>query len=67
MGRLLGLFIFLKQKWDEPSSHAAICGVLALVAPQVDPGVMQDSITVAAIGFGGLGFFFKEQGPLTKV
>lgn len=66
MEKVLGMFYFLKERWDEPSSHAslsAICGMIGIQFPETQIGHI---LNVAAIAFGALGFFFKEGKSLTN-
>lgn len=67
MGKLLGVFIFLKSRLREPSTLASVAAVLAMVGVKLDPGTVQDFINTGTVLFGALGFFVSEQGPLTKV
>jgi len=48
-------------RFKEPSSYAALTGVLALVGINVDPGLMQQISTALAALAGIAGFFLKEQ------
>lgn len=67
MGKLLGMFLFLRDRWNEPSSRASLVGLCALAGYKIDPGIIQDGFNVAAIAFGLLGFLTAESKPLTKV
>jgi hypothetical protein len=67
MGKLLGLFIWLKLRLSEPSTMASIAAVSALGGVNVDPGKVHDAFNIATIVFGALGFFVAEAKPLTKV
>ena len=49
------------SRFKEPSSYAALTGVLALVGINVDPGLMQQISTAAAALAGIAGFFLKEK------
>ena len=49
------------SRFKEPSSYAALTGVLALVGINVEPGLMQQISTAAAALAGIAGFFLKEQ------
>lgn len=48
-------------RFKEPSSYAALTGVLALVGINVDPGLMQQISTALAAIAGIAGFFLKEK------
>jgi hypothetical protein len=50
------------SRFREPSSYAALTGVLALVGINVDPGLMQQISTALAAIAGIVGFFLKEKG-----
>ncbi len=67
MSKILSLFIWLKNRLSEPSTMASIAAVSALAGVQVDAGLVKDSLNVASLGFGVLGFFFKEIKPETVV
>ena len=49
------------SRFKEPSSYAALTGVLALVGVNIDPGLMQQISTALAALAGIAGFFLKEQ------
>lgn len=67
MGRILGAFIYIKHCSKEPSTYASVSAVSAMLGVQVDAGLVQDVLNVSTLVFGGLGFFIREQAPLTKV
>jgi hypothetical protein len=67
MGKLLGLFIWLKSRLQEPSTLSSIAAVSAMVGFKLDAGMIQDFLTTGTLVFGALGFFVSEKGPLTKV
>ena len=67
MGRVLGAFIYFKDRWGEPSTQASLSAVCAMVGYQLDTGAVQDTLNILTLVFGALGFFFKEQSALTKV
>jgi hypothetical protein len=46
---------------------ASIAAVSALAGVQVDAGLVKDVLNVGTVGFGVLGFFFKEAKPETVV
>ena len=50
------------SRFKEPSSYAALTGVLAFVGINVDPGLMQQISTALAAIAGIAGFFLKEKG-----
>ena len=49
------------SRFKEPSSYAALTGVLALVGINVDPGLMQQISTALAALAGVAGFFLGER------
>ena len=49
------------SRFKEPSSYAALTGVLALVGINVDPGLMQQISTALAAIAGIAGCFLKEK------
>lgn len=67
MSKLIALFIWLKARLSEPSTMASIAAVSALAGVQVDAGLVKDVLNVGTVGFGVLGFFFKEAKPETVV
>tara|TARA_Y100000817_G_scaffold65790_1_gene49716 strand:- start:6018 stop:6197 length:180 start_codon:yes stop_codon:yes gene_type:complete len=52
----------LIKRFREPSSYAALTGVLALIGVNVDPSLMQDITTGLAALAGIAGFFLSEKG-----
>lgn len=67
MDKILSIFLFIRARLDEPSTHASLAAVFALTGNRLDEGMLQDIMNVAALGFGVLGFFVKEVKPLTVV
>lgn len=67
MGRMIGLFIWLKQRLSEPSTMASIAALSALAGVKVDAGLVQDALNVGTVVFGAAGFFVAEQKPKTEV
>lgn len=67
MGKLLGLFVWLKSRLLEPSTYASLAAVFAMLGVQIDEGVIHDWLNVLTLMFGALGFFVKEQEQLTKL
>ncbi len=67
MGKILGAFIFLKQRLSEPSSLASISAIMAMAGVNIDAGAIHDWLNAGTIAFGLLGFFVADAKPLTKV
>jgi len=67
MGTILGLYIWISARLREPSTLASLAAVSATFGMQLDPGTVNDWMTALSLFFGGLGFFVKEKGPVTKV
>jgi hypothetical protein len=67
MGELLGLFIWLKGRLEEPSTFGSVAAVMAAFNVHLDPGMIQDWITTLSLIFGAMGFFISEKGPKTKI
>jgi hypothetical protein len=67
MGKVLGLFIYLKARLREPSTFASLAAVMAIFGTHLDQGVVTDWINTLTLVFGGLGFFVKECPPETVV
>lgn len=67
MDKILGLYLYLRGRLAEPSTHAAIQGLLIAAGINIDAGLWHDLIVTASLAFGGLGFFVKEAKPLTDV
>jgi hypothetical protein len=67
MGKLLGLFIWLKKRIKEPSTHASLAIVCQALKIEVDFVMIDHYLNLATIAFGALGFFLKEKGPETVV
>lgn len=66
MDKVIGVFWYLKDRWSEPGSKAAITGLLAAAHAQVDPGLIQHIIDVGTIVFGAWAFFTKEAKPIGR-
>ena len=67
MGKLLGLFIWIKVRLLEPSTHASLSAVCAMIGVNLDDGAINDWINVLTLVFGALGFFISEEKPLTNI
>lgn len=50
------------NRFKEPSSYAGIAAIAAVAAPTVDPGVVQNLITILAAMSGIVAFFLKDRG-----
>ena len=67
MDKVLGAFIYLKNRLAEPSTHAALMGIFALAGHQLDDVMIKNIMDVAALGFGVMGFFIKEAKPMSSI
>ena len=67
MEKLFSAILYMKRKFAEPSSHAALASVCQLAGINLDTGIIHDVVVVLSIGFGGAAFFLNEQKPLTQV
>jgi hypothetical protein len=67
MGKLLGLFLWLKARLKEPSTMASIAAVCAMLGVHMDSVIISDWLNTFTLVFGALGFFVAEAKPVTKV
>ena len=67
MENIVGKLLYIFRRLKEPSSHAAICGLLALVGQQIPDEKWNAAINGAAVLFGIIGVFVSEAKPETKV
>jgi len=67
MGNIIGKLLYIYRKLKEPSTHAALAGLLALVGTKIPDETWNATINGAAVLFGILGVFFDEAKPETKV
>jgi hypothetical protein len=67
MDKLLGAFLYLRARLSEPSTHAAISAICANIGFTYPATTIGNILTVASVGFGVLGFWFKEAKPITTV
>lgn len=67
MGKFIGKLLYIYKRLKEPSSHAAICGLLALIGQQIPDEKWNAGINGAAVLFGIIGVFVAESKPETKV
>ena len=67
MGNIVGKLLYICRKIREPSTHAAITGLLAVVGQKIPDETWNAVITGSAVIFGILGVFFDEAKPETKV
>ena len=67
MGKVLGLFIYIKSRLREPSTFASLAAVMAIFGTHVDQGIVNDWLNTLTLVFGGLGFFVKEAQPETII
>jgi hypothetical protein len=67
MGKILGIFIFLKARLKEPSTHASLAAVFAMLGTTFDAGAVDDWLNTLTLVFGALGFFVEESKPLSRL
>ena len=67
MENVVGKLLYIYRKIREPSTHAAITGLLAIVGQKIPDETWNAAITGSAVIFGILGVFFDEAKPETKV
>lgn len=67
MDKLIGAFVFLRNRLKEPSSLLSLALVMKTIGVQIDESTIQAWLDMAALIFGVLGFFVAEAKPLTKV
>ena len=65
MDKLLGAWKYFNDRLAEPSTHSALVGLAALAGLNLDAGILHGTIVSIGVGFGMLGFFFKEAKPLS--
>ena len=66
MGELLGALNFIRERLNEPSSHAALAALFAMTGHQLDEGALQSLLNIATFAFGVAAFFIKEVKPQTE-
>ncbi len=64
---ILGKILLVYSRLREPSSHAAICGLLALVGVNIPDATWSTVVNGLAVVFGILGVFIKEGKAETQV
>lgn len=67
MSNLVGKLLYIFKKLREPSTHAAIAGLLALIGQKIPDETWNTVINGFAVLFGILGVFFDEAKPQTKI
>lgn len=67
MGNFIGKLLYIYRKLREPSTHAAIAALLALVGQKIPDETWNTIINGLAVLFGILGVFFDEAKPETRV
>lgn len=67
MSKLLGLFLWIKPRLQEPSTFASLAAVAAMVGQHVTAEDFNNALNLATLIFGSLGFFVAEAKPITIV
>ena len=67
MDDIAGKVLYIFHRLREPSSHAAICGLLALIGQHIPDETWNATINGLAVLFGIVGVFVAETTPKTKV
>lgn len=67
MESLLGCYIWLAARVAEPSTHASLSAMAGMLGMNLETGILHHLAVLASLGFGAMGFWLKEKGPLTKV
>lgn len=67
MEDIAGKVLYIFHRLREPSSHAAIAGLLAVMGQQIPDETWNHVVNGLAVLFGIVGVFVKEAAPQTKV
>jgi hypothetical protein len=60
MGKLITLYKYLKLRWREPSTHAALAAICLQLHVSFPQASVDNWFTTFGIVFGALGVFVKE-------
>lgn len=67
MGNIIGKLLYIFKRLREPSTHASLAALFALVGQQIPDEQWNTAMNGAAVVFGILGVFFKEAAPETDI
>ena len=67
MGNIIGKLLYVFKRLREPSTHASLAALFALVGQQIPDEQGNTAMNGAAVVFGILGVFFKEAAPETDI
>lgn len=67
MEDIVGKMLYIFSRLREPSTHASLAALFALMGQSIPDETWNTVINGAAIVFGILGVFFKEAKPETNV
>ncbi len=67
MDKVIGIFIYVRTRLNEPSTYASLAAIMAMAGVKLDPGTVQDFLNVGTLFFGAMGFFVKEAKHLTNL
>lgn len=67
MEMMIGKLLYIYRKLKEPSTHAALSGIMTAFSLNIPDDKLKAVAGGAAILFGILGVFFDEKGPATKI
>ena len=67
MENVAGKVLYIFKRLREPSTHAAIAGLLAVFGQSIPDATWNSSVNGLAVLFGIIGVFVSEGKPETKV
>jgi hypothetical protein len=67
MENITGKALYIFSRLREPSTYAALTGLLTVFGTQLDPGTWDSLVNGFAVIFGILGVFVAEAKPETQV
>lgn len=67
MGNIVGKLLYVFKRLREPSTHASLAALFAMMGQSIPDEKWNTAMNGAAVVFGILGVFFKEAKPETDV
>jgi len=67
MESVLGKLLYIFNRFKEPSTHAALAGMLGMLGVNIPDQQWSVAINGLAVLFGVLGVFVSESAPKTKI